>query len=248
MEKNMNEVNPKVKQVVSELGQNDADNRAVLGSGSSDGSHDWFREMSKVYDFENHPLASINVTWWKKHTKIDNQHPLYPLACHLIFRTEIDSCRESQDLSLRELQNHCYQLAKTLRNHATSDLVQTVRKQLENSPYQSLLGISPSSPYTDIYISSLQTSLEVMRQYSRHRSIRIPYHPIEEDFAVDIQWGEVDLIASEPAQEPFENMNIYGVADVRLKFVGASFGGPEWANDADNRAVLGSGSSDCSAV
>jgi hypothetical protein len=32
----MNEVNPKVKQVVSELGQNVPDNRAVLGSGSSD--------------------------------------------------------------------------------------------------------------------------------------------------------------------------------------------------------------------
>jgi hypothetical protein len=42
----MNEVNPKVNQTVSELGQNVPDNRAVLGSGSSDGSFSYAIELS----------------------------------------------------------------------------------------------------------------------------------------------------------------------------------------------------------
>ena len=185
---------------------------------------DWFREMLKVYDFENHPLAAISVSWWE--SKTDNLPSLSdPLACYLVYRYEIDCCRTGLDLFLSEAQNHCYQLAKILRNHATSPLVQAVRKRLDNSPYQSLLGILPSSPYTDVYMLSQRTSLEVMLQYSHHHSTRIPSHPNAEDSVMDIRWGQVSLIALEPILGPFGSMNQHEVAGVHLEFAGVSYSG-----------------------
>ena len=186
-------------------------------------SHALIGRIGLVYDSQNHPSFASDFSWFC--AKTGNQPCLWLAACYLVYRPEIRSSHSQLSLSWLELESHCHRLAQTLHNHAKDDLVQVVRKLLENSPYQSLLEISPSSRHTDMYIGALQTALHVLRYYESGGKARIPFHPTAET-GMDIHWSGATPLISEPVRGPFGNTTNPAIAGVDLGWSGLSFFGP----------------------
>jgi len=198
--------------------------------------------LNQVFDFQNRPTAFGRLKWYI--SKTGNPPSVYSLSSFLIYLPEIEMAKDEMAMSLSELQNHYHQLALALRNHATSDLMAEVRKQLDKNLHQSLLAISPSSLDMDLYIASLQTSASVLRQYVTERKVRIPSDPIFGDSGMEIHLGEVVPRVSEQAQEPFGNMSPLLIDDVRLEFCDVSF----WQNvKVDSPDEVGLSPTTCSA-
>ena len=93
----MNEVNPKVNKVVSELGQNDADNRAVLGSGSSDCSVVFTKDeiLEKVKQWVESHNPEFDWDW----TNLQNIHREMVQCVRLSGTCEIQNLMDSFDRS-----------------------------------------------------------------------------------------------------------------------------------------------------
>ncbi len=140
--------------------------RLALPLGSSDLDSAWGL-LNRVFNFQLRPTAFGRLKWYI--SKTGNPPSLRSLPSFLIYLPEIEMAQEEMGMSLSELQNHYHQLALALRNHAKSDLMVEVRKQLDKTLHQALLLISPSSPDMDAYIASLQTSANVLRQYVTDR-------------------------------------------------------------------------------
>jgi hypothetical protein len=182
--------------------------------------HDLLASLNSVYDAMNHPTFALDFSWWL--SKTGNPLCLWSAACYLVYRPEIRSARSESSLSWSELESHCHRLAQTLRNHATDDLVAAVRTLLENSPYQALLEIAPTSHHTDTYIAGLKSSLRAFQHYATGGKVHIPCHPTAHS-GMDIQWGQGVPLTSTPVRGPSGSMTNPAIAGVDLGWVGISY-------------------------
>jgi len=178
-------------------------------------------DLRAVFDFQNRPIILDLLKWYI--SKTGNPLSIHFLSSFLIYLPEIEMAKGQAAMSLSELQNHHYQLALALRNHAKSDLMAEVRKRLDKNLFEPLLSISPSSLDMDLYMSSLKTSVDTFQHYATDHKVHIPFHPTLDDFGMDILLGEVIPQVSAQAQVPSESMSPFLVEGACLEFRGVSF-------------------------
>jgi len=128
----------------------------------------------------------------------------------------------SDTLSSSRLRNHCLKRDQELRNHATTQSLGVVAKELGNTPFSTLLPIFDETHYMGIENWIGQMLQDIFQQSEWERKAQIPFHPNSGGSEMDFHTVPVRQQTLMPTPGPSENMSFLCVADEYRECCGIS--------------------------